>query len=92
MALVISMKEGDDVFVGAACVQLTRILAPNRFRMTSADREFEVGEEVAVEVLPNVFVSAGHNAHRDMARVAIEAPQDQLILRGDAYRRGQGVS
>lgn len=98
MPLVLSLREGQDFFVGEDQFVIEKILAENRFQLrhkskrTSGNvtfvgsRRFEITDEEATEVLPEVLVSAGHNPPPHTARVAIEAPQSVLILRGEKKR------
>jgi sRNA-binding carbon storage regulator CsrA len=87
MALILSMKAGEDFYVGDACVSVRRITSPTSFvlRRASDGAVFTVDDKKAAEILPNVFVSAGHHAHEGTARVAIDAPRELRILRGVSY-------
>ena len=49
---------------------------------------FEITAEMQTEVLPDVMLSAGNNAHPGTIRVCVDAPKDQLILRGTKMRQG----
>jgi hypothetical protein len=98
MALVLSLKEGQDFFVGEVRFVVEEVLGPLRFRLsymrevTSGDvnvtqpRSVKITDLRAAEVLPEVLVSAGWNAPSARARVVIEAPAQILILRGDTKR------
>jgi hypothetical protein len=98
MPLVLSLKEGQDFFVGDEQFFVDKIGHGNRFQLRGAKTtrlgnikiskpvSFPISDEHATEILPEVFVSAGHHPPTAMARVAIEAPQDILILRGDKKR------
>jgi hypothetical protein len=98
MALVLTLKEGQEFFVGEVRFVVEEVLGPLRFRLSymgevtpgavdvTQPRSVEITDVRAAEVLPNVLVSAGWNAPSARARVVIEAPAQILILRGNAKR------
>jgi hypothetical protein len=94
MPLVLSLRQSDDMFIGDQQFEVTRIYNETSFTLTrreeNADDEksFEISEREAVEVLPNVFVSAGDLFQRGIIRAVIDAPRSIMILRGDNYRDG----
>jgi len=88
MSLVLGLKQGDDFWVGDKQVVVTRIEDARRFwvKVEDNDKEFEVTDTYATEIMDNVFVSAGNYYKYGLIRIAIEAPRDIKILRGDRYR------
>lgn len=94
MSLVLSLRTTDDFFVGDQQLEVTRIYDDTTFTLTRReensddDVSFEITEKEAVEVLPDVFVSAGDLFQRGIIRAVIDAPRNILILRGDNYREG----
>jgi hypothetical protein len=98
MALVLTLKEGQDFFVEEVRFVVEEVLGPLRFRLSymrevspgeinvTQPRSVEITDARATEVLPDVLVSAGWNAPSAKARVVIEAPAQILILRGDTKR------
>ena len=88
MALVLSLKEGQDFYVGDQQFVIDAIHADVFFRIKHPDsgRTFEVSNTRATEVLDDVFVSAGDKPMAQSVRVAIEAPANLLVLRGPKYR------
>ena len=92
MPLVLSLKEGDDFWVDDQQVVVRKIESGHRFwvSVSGTDKEHEITDTKAREVHPDVFVSAGGFFKYGMVRVAIEAPRDIEILRGDRYRAKEG--
>ena len=90
MPLVLSLRTGDDFFVGDQQVVVGDILGVSRFEMTvvSSGRRYLVTDEQAVELheIANVFISAGDRPQQGVARVAIDAPRAIPVLRGEAAR------
>lgn len=93
MPLVLSLRAGQDFYVEDAQLVVGEIRGDTSFTLMVAatGKTFEITDQRAEEVLPDVFVSAGDRPQAGLARVAIEAPPEKLILRGDNYRPG-GVS
>lgn len=91
MALVLSMREGNDFYVGHEQFVVSTIFTETHFTLThtKSGNRFDITDTKATEILPDVMVSAGDRQQAMMARVAIEAPSDILVLRGDKYRRGK---
>lgn len=88
MALVLSLKEGEDVFVDDDRVLLRAVASTDRFEVVSRLGTFSVSDQKMVEVLPDVFMSAGNRTHQGTVRLSIEAPPSKVILRGARYREG----
>jgi sRNA-binding carbon storage regulator CsrA len=90
MPLVLSLRVGQDFFVGNEQVTVTKITGYSKFdvRVTSSGRTYHVNDEEAVELheLSDVYLSAGDRPQAGLARVAIDAPREIPILRGDAAR------
>ena len=90
MPLVLSLRVGQDFFVGNEQVTVTKITGYSKFdvRVTSSGRTYYVNDEEAVELheLSDVYLSAGDRPQAGLARVAIDAPREIPILRGDAAR------
>lgn len=88
MSLVLSLKQGDDFWVRDSQVVVTRIQDAKKFwvQVAGNDKEFEITDSHATEIIPNVFVSAGDFFKYGMIRAAIDAPREIEILRGDRYR------
>ena len=89
MPLILSMKEGEDFYVGDIRVVVKTIYDQDHFLIGVEEVsyvEYDVLDDKAVEILPDVMVSAGNRAHSGVARVAISAPLDHTILRGRKYR------
>ena len=90
MPLVLSLRSGDDFFVGDQHVVIGEVLNEGRFEMTvmSTGRRYLVSDEQAVELeeIADVFISSGDRPQHGIARVAIDAPRAIPVLRGDAAR------
>jgi hypothetical protein len=92
MPLVLSLREGADFFVDGTRIIVKTIREPSDFDLvvdgkpgvkTITDRE-------AVEVLPDVFVSAGPRPRPHSVRLVIDAPLEISILRGGAQYVARG--
>jgi len=91
MSLVLSLKQGDDFWVADQQVFISRIEHANKFwvRLAGSEKEVEVNDVEATEIIPDVFVSSGNYFKYGAVRIAIEAPLSIEILRGDRYRKLQ---
>jgi hypothetical protein len=87
MALVLNLKEGDDFYVKDRQFVIENVRSETNFTIkeVATNRIFEITDTRSTEIMPNVMVAAGE-PYVVSARVAIEAPADILILRGDKYR------
>ena len=88
MALSLGIKRGEELFIGDTRYVLTDILSPHSFVLKCACVEFEISDAEAVEVEPEVWISAGRGGHYTLARVVIDAPRRIRILRGEHYHNG----
>lgn len=88
MPLVLSLKANQDFYVGDEQFVVDSVHSETHFMIvrTSTRQRFEVTDLRATEIMPDVFVSAGERPQTLLARVAIEAPSDVLVLRGDKFR------
>ncbi len=88
MPLVLSLRVGQDFYVGDEQVVVHKVHDPRRFelRVACTDRVFGISDKEAVEIFDDVFVSAGDRPQNGLARVAIDAPREIEILRGERYR------
>lgn len=86
MSLVLSLKHGEDFWVRDCQVVVSRIQGAKKFWLDVGGKEFEIVDTHATEILPDVFVAAGDFFKYGMIRVAIDAPREIEILRGDRYR------
>lgn len=93
MALVLSLKYGEDFFVGDRRVT---ILQGNSYRKVAVETDeghkFQLESERMQEIFDGVMVSVSPEANGGMARVIVEAPRTVPILRGDKYRSNMNVS
>jgi hypothetical protein len=88
MALVLSLRAGQDFYVDDERVIVERVHGHSRFDLVvaSSGKRCRVTDAEAAEIMEDVFVSAGDRPQAGFARVAIDAPADVLILRGERYR------
>lgn len=88
MALVLSLKDGEDFFVGAHQFVVSQI-TPEAFALerTSDRKHFLITEKKMVEVLNEVKISCGRNNQDRVAKVVIEAPKRIIIMRGEKMRQ-----
>lgn len=92
MPLVLSVRQGDDFYVNDQQFLVKRIYDETSFELLKASdpnethQPIKITEKQAVEVMPDVFISAGDLFQRGIVRAVIDAPRDILILRGDKYR------
>jgi len=90
MALVLSLKEGHDFYVGETRYSIEG-LQPTGCTLCQhgdhEDRIFHVTCNETVEVAPQIFIRAGLATRKGEASLDISAPKDILILRGDKYRQ-----
>jgi len=92
MALSLSMRKNEDVLIGEQSFIVSEVLGGGRFFLQNSEtgKSFEITELEAVEVMSDVFVSAGEYDSDLQVRVVIDAPREVFILRGEAARRGRG--
>ena len=90
MALVLTLKTGQDFYVADTQVFVGRVVHERHFylEVPSSKSSYEVTDQEAVEMreVPDVFFSAGDRSAPNLVRVAIDAPQEIAIMRGDKRR------
>jgi hypothetical protein len=88
MPLVLSLRQGQDFYVGKERFVVDHIHNDTMFRLRHVEsaRKFEVSDTQSTKILDDVFVSAGARQQPMLVRLAIEAPANVLVLRGDRYR------
>lgn len=87
MPLVLTLKDQQDFYAGDEQFTVIEILSETHFRLKRErnGQIFHVTERW-IEVCPNVLISAGDRCQAKVARLAIEAPRDILVVRGERYR------
>ena len=89
MPLILSVTEGDDIFINDDRLIVEAIYGDGRCDVMLGDQEFEIGDAKSVEVMPEVLVSAGLLANNPRyVRLVFKAPRSIMILRGEKYRAG----
>lgn len=87
MALILTLREGHDFYVGdKRVVLLKRITSMHVMLRTHDDRYIEIDERYAREIYPNVRIQTGipRELLGSLTRLFITAPHIR-ILRGDLY-------
>ena len=89
--LILSLRPGQDFFVGDEQIVVNRILGEAHYQVTlnSTGRRVDVTDRECVEILPDVFLQSAGRAQLGVARIAIDAPREITIIRGDRYREGR---
>ena len=97
MALILSLRQGEDFFLDEERVRVQRIYSNRHFVLETADgTHHEIVQDRMAESVTDVFVSSGdrgggkrnNEASVGSARLVIDAPREFTILRGVAKRRG----
>ena len=97
MALVLGVREGESVFIDDRKITLQKILTPVRYKVLveggphQFDAIYEITAKERVEILPDVYLSAGVDASMDHAKLAFDAPRNRVILRQRLYEQKQGA-
>jgi len=92
MALILGLHEGDSFYIGDLRVVVDEIIAPEKYKIRVCDtieKVMTVQANNRVEIIPDVFVSAGKSDNRWEVRAALEAPKNIKILRGKLYEQGK---
>jgi len=89
--LVLSLRPGQDFYVGDEQIVVTRIVGDAHYEvtLTSQGRRVDVTDRESVEIVPDVFLQSGERPQWGVARIAIHAPREITIIRGDRYREGR---
>jgi sRNA-binding carbon storage regulator CsrA len=92
MALILSAREGESVYVGDRKVTVTEIYHATHFKVCVVDEfvdaVFTIRASERTEILPDVFLSAGNTGNAHAVKLVFEAPSDRVILRERLYQRG----
>lgn len=85
MALVLSLRSGQDFIVGETRFLVERVHDDRHFRVRNVDlgKSFNITDEHATEIMNGVFVSAGDNSPLGVARVVVDAPRAIKVSRGE---------
>jgi len=80
MALVLSMKQGQQVKIGEKIFKVDDMTSGS-FLLRSGSDAWKITQDRSMEVAEDVLVSAGFEDDRPHARVVIEAPKSIKIER-----------
>jgi len=90
MALSLGVRVGGDVFIGDDCIKVVKIHGEEEFIVAHhqedlSGKTYKITAEKALEVLPEVFISAGRGkaGSSKLARLVITAPREIKISRGE---------
>jgi len=87
MALVLSVREGEDFYVEDVRVVVEKVVGNEEVILRTPDGKLHHATLTkAAEVLPDVMISADDRRSGAMGRLVIEAPREKLILTGDKWR------
>lgn len=88
MPLIMSLKKGQDFYIGDRRFIITDVVSDVEFtvRDEQTRRDFKITDKRSTEVMPDVFISAGEKVQTLIARVAVDAPPSLIVVRGDKYR------
>lgn len=89
MALVLTMRTGESIYVNNDKFTLTRIASENKVMMLRARDQilFEVTVFEGVEIDDDVVVQLGDRITTKAARISINAPRSKTILTEEKYGR-----
>jgi sRNA-binding carbon storage regulator CsrA len=90
MALILAVRNGESVFIGDTKVTLIDVFHAQHFKVRvdgPLDYVFDIRASERVEILPDVFLSAGNTGTTDEVKFVLEAPRDKVILRERLYRK-----
>lgn len=91
MALVLSLKNGDDFWVAGRKVVVSNVVNANLLELTDdAGDKHKITDAEMTEIMPDVFVSAAGYFKFGAVRIALDAPRTIQIMRGDRYRAQKG--
>lgn len=88
MPLILGIELGEDFFVGDDRFELVAINLPNCMvvERKKDGHRFDISDEEAQEIAPEVFMSSGKPLAAKRARCALDAPREIRIMRGVHYR------
>lgn len=88
MPLNVTVRLGEDFFVGHTRYFLKEICSDGRARITRSNDgvAFEVSDDQKTEVENDVLLQLGDRMTTKAVRLVIDAPRSKLILLGDKYR------
>lgn len=91
MALVLSLREGDDVYIGGTRIYVARVYEDHSFMLEVEHpdeiEEIDIDDSAPEEVLDGVFIAADAKVWDGTARLVIDAPMHIGIIRGARHRR-----
>lgn len=91
MALVLSLKNGDDFWVAGRKVVVSEVVNANLLELTDDEgKQHRITDTEMTEIMPDVFVSAAGYFKFGAVRIALDAPRTIEIMRGDRYREEKG--
>lgn len=81
MPLAISRAAGESFWLNSTEVRVVKVHRSGHFILEVGEDAFEIVDDRAEEIAPDVFVSAGDKGHPQQARISIDAPRDIKISR-----------
>ncbi len=89
MGLILTLRKGEDFFVGDSRFVVETIFDGRHFILYDPERDtrYEITEESASEIDDNVLVCAAVSTTQ--INISIEAPREMPIVRGSLSRSGR---
>lgn len=89
MALILSIREGEDFYVGDTRYIVTDVKEPE-VTINTGGVEFKLPCDCMLELKPEVMACSGKKHQNNVARIVIEADKSIKILRGELKRSESG--
>ncbi|PZP53064.1 MAG: hypothetical protein DI586_11425 [Micavibrio aeruginosavorus] len=87
MALVLTVRHGEKLFIDNDCLTVIEVSATERkSKIQIRNKIFDLDDQNSVEILPNVFSFIG-NSDDSVCRIGFDAPRSVKILRESLYRQ-----
>lgn len=98
MALVLSLRTNETIFIGDTPLRVKEIYDDTCFTLerldeaTNTKKTFQITPRRSEEVMPDVFISGSIEFQLGSVKALIDAPRSLLILREDKYWTGDKLA
>jgi hypothetical protein len=86
VALILSLRFGDDFYVGTKRFCVVKMQGTNAFTLQDEKRAQFPIDKAFSDLLPKVRCAAGDSARPGEVRAVLDAPREIVILRGKKWR------